>query len=131
MVTAELRFAIIWILFAACFQQPADALVPCPCSCQPDLYWCEFFAHVVTSLNKIPYLYDIVKIREKSNSLLIFRKQLRSCENNIGEILEKLSNHAGRIEYGILFLPYIIVSPLQVIAIIILLLNKMVFLLKV
>ncbi len=54
---------------------------------------------------------------------LIYRKQLRSCENNIGDILKNLSSDAVRIEYGILFIPYIIVSPLQVIAIILLLLK--------
>jgi ATP-binding cassette subfamily C (CFTR/MRP) protein 4 len=45
---------------------------------------------------------------------------ISGTESN-GKIINLLSNDASRIEFGFLFVPYLIISPLQAIAIIFLL----------
>lgn len=100
------------------------------------LYWrvviaglLVIFATFITSITIHPYFFCVqhlgMKLRIASCNL-VYQKTLRLSKaalghTTVGQIVNLLSNDVNRFDFGLVFIPYLIVAPLQAIIIVVLL----------
>lgn len=100
------------------------------------LYWRIFilgllviFATFITAVTIHPYFFCVqhlgMKMRVASCNL-VYQKSLRLSKaamghTTVGQIVNLLSNDVNRFDFGLVFIPYLVVAPLQAIIIVILL----------